>query len=492
MLIRLALFLACALLGAFLPSLPSHAQEEALEPVVFIPGILGSRLEDGKGVVWGDALAMVRRFPDLRLSFDEPEKTELRATEILSTVGILGPFKVGQYSGIRKTFKELGFVEGKDLFYFPYDWRQSNFVTAERLRAFIESKKELAGRKITIVAHSMGGLVAHIYLHDHGGARNTTKLVTLGTPHLGSADSVWTLWNGLGQLKDFVLGGEAQVRRTVFSFASMYELLPTYDRCCILGAPGDAARTPTNILDFSNWLKYRWIPGDIDGAAARKFIGGSLARAARLNEIITGPRPKNVRFIKIAGDLFKTYTRVYFDGRSGAPVRWDQFGGDGTVPLVSAAANELGDSDTAIHVHSTIFDDEHVKLKLRRVLTRYNPLDQYAYQAVEGIVEVGPDKEFRKVRAIDISPGESYQQTGGNAVLRARVEDEDGQAIKGVEVKAWLNPAGEPARALVVEQSADGDYVARYTTPAAPGMHKITLEIPGLGTFEDYFVALTR
>ena len=40
------------------------------------------------------------------------------------------------------------------------------------------------GRRFSIVAHSMGGLVARRYIADHPGV--VTGLVTLGTPHLGS------------------------------------------------------------------------------------------------------------------------------------------------------------------------------------------------------------------------------------------------------------------------------------------------------------------
>lgn len=40
-------------------------------------------------------------------------------------------------------------------------------------------------RQVTLVGHSMGGLVARAYLQRHGGAK-VCKLVTIGTPHHGS------------------------------------------------------------------------------------------------------------------------------------------------------------------------------------------------------------------------------------------------------------------------------------------------------------------
>jgi len=449
-------------------------------------------LVDPAGVIWGDMQSTAMRFGDLQLSFEEPTKTSVKATEILDKVGILGPIKVGQYSGIRQTFKEFGFVEGENLFYFPYDWRQSNHLTAGRLAEFIRNNKKLAGAKVTLVAHSMGGLVAHIYLQEYGGAAKVSKLITLGTPHFGSGEAFWTFWNGLGGLKNFVVGGEAQVRRTVFSFASMYELLPAYGGCCLLGAPTDHVRTPISVLDYENWLKYTWIPKEIDSPVVRKFVQLSLSRAIALNEVINRPRSPSVRYFKIAGDYFKTYTRVYLDSNSGAPVRWDQFGGDGTVPVLSAAANDLTDSDAAIHAHATIFDDEHVKLRLRRLLTRYNPLEQYSYTSVEGWVEVGLEKTLKKVRALQLSAGEAYQQTGSKAAMSLRIEGEDAEVIRGVAISAWLVTEAGVKNPLITSEDANGNYVAAYDTPLAAGTHRVLVEIPGLGVFDDYFAALSK
>jgi pimeloyl-ACP methyl ester carboxylesterase len=43
-----------------------------------------------------------------------------------------------------------------------------------------------AGPRLTIVAHSMGGLVARCFIERQGGSRLTDRLITCGTPHLGS------------------------------------------------------------------------------------------------------------------------------------------------------------------------------------------------------------------------------------------------------------------------------------------------------------------
>jgi pimeloyl-ACP methyl ester carboxylesterase len=55
---------------------------------------------------------------------------------------------------------------------------------ALKLKRDLEST--VGGGRIDLVAHSMGGLVARAYLQLLGGARRVDRLVTLGTPHLGT------------------------------------------------------------------------------------------------------------------------------------------------------------------------------------------------------------------------------------------------------------------------------------------------------------------
>ena len=54
------------------------------------------------------------------------------------------------------------------------------FSLAEALASYTH------GAKVKIVAHSMGGLVSRSMIENYNGAKHVKKLVTLGTPHLGS------------------------------------------------------------------------------------------------------------------------------------------------------------------------------------------------------------------------------------------------------------------------------------------------------------------
>src|SRR3989338_11196510 len=47
------------------------------------------------------------------------------------------------YNNLIDTLKANGYVEGKDLFVFPYDWRQSNVITANLLKKRIGQIKTI-------------------------------------------------------------------------------------------------------------------------------------------------------------------------------------------------------------------------------------------------------------------------------------------------------------------------------------------------------------
>jgi pimeloyl-ACP methyl ester carboxylesterase len=67
---------------------------------------------------------------------------------------------------------------------------------AERLAAYLGA---LAGDTVHLVAHSLGGLVLHHLFHRHRPQR-PGRVVTLGTPHLGSALAVGLRERGLGRV----------------------------------------------------------------------------------------------------------------------------------------------------------------------------------------------------------------------------------------------------------------------------------------------------
>ncbi|MFL5309203.1 MAG: lipase family alpha/beta hydrolase, partial [Myxococcales bacterium] len=57
------------------------------------------------------------------------------------------------------------------------------------LRDFL--RQRVRGGRIDLVCHSLGGLVARVYLQQLGGARRVDRCITLGTPHRGTYNAYW-------------------------------------------------------------------------------------------------------------------------------------------------------------------------------------------------------------------------------------------------------------------------------------------------------------
>jgi pimeloyl-ACP methyl ester carboxylesterase len=79
-----------------------------------------------------------------------------------------------------------------------FNYRSSGSIEniALALRRHIDAN--VKGGRIDIVAHSMGGLVARYYVQCLGGARRVDRLITLGTPHMGTTAASPGAWLALG------------------------------------------------------------------------------------------------------------------------------------------------------------------------------------------------------------------------------------------------------------------------------------------------------
>jgi triacylglycerol esterase/lipase EstA (alpha/beta hydrolase family) len=60
---------------------------------------------------------------------------------------------------------------------------------------------QTGSKKIMLVTHSMGGLVARAYLHKLDGAERVSGLITLGAPHHGSALAAFPIGENIKQIQ---------------------------------------------------------------------------------------------------------------------------------------------------------------------------------------------------------------------------------------------------------------------------------------------------
>lgn len=94
------------------------------------------------------------------------------------------------YDNLYEEFSNNGYVPEKDLFTFPYEWRNSNVSNAQLLRAKIQEIKQQENWPVVdIVAHSMGGLLAREYIESNNYNDDIDQLITLGTPNNGAPEA---------------------------------------------------------------------------------------------------------------------------------------------------------------------------------------------------------------------------------------------------------------------------------------------------------------
>ena len=388
-----AAILALVATGAITPS--SAAPRVPDRPLVFIPGILGSELWIDGTRAWGGAgdLLGLERLKIPAGAKDsgaaptcDPGRPRVNGCGLLRTFQILGPIKAGEYSGVMQRLEEIGYQDSgpsQNLFVFTYDWRRSNFETADALKAFVDGTPGLAGRDFDVLAHSMGGLVALIYAHrfdapatgedcTKAGRCRIKTVITAGTPYFGSMDAVAMPLEGWGWVSRRLAGGADVIARTVLSWPSFYELLPTYDDCC-------GTDPKATMADASTFARLPYAHGP--AAPAQPALTTALHRLDDLRALARAGWPKHIadktpqcqdgvprsRLFLVVGDHNDTKRKVAL---SAGGLSYDVRRGDGTVLLRSAALNDPSQAWLSFATHRLILDDENVKAKLEHILLR--------------------------------------------------------------------------------------------------------------------------
>lgn len=293
-------------------------------PVILIPGMKGSVLVKSdkhgkKKTLWGNTRVVVFwKLDDLLMPLsEEPESAqqevtgqEVRAEKILEDLRARSLLPIGLSIPIPvyKQLKEIllkggGFVEGKNIFFYSYDWRRDIRVAAVGLADQLQAYRELYEKhirdsycalfdqpktwqecktyiksvtnpelfngdriKFNVIAHSMGALVARYLIRGLGYGDEVFRMILVSPPNEGAMDTMEALLLGQypfgkGRLLNYFYSRE-KTRPIIFSFPATFQLLPRYSAIRDGGggilAP-DLALSPHQPGEFSaavdNWIK---------------------------------------------------------------------------------------------------------------------------------------------------------------------------------------------------------------------------------------------
>ena len=286
----------------------AQVDDRQRNPIIVIPGILGSKLVDETGhrVVWGefggngidpatkDGARLLALPIEIEKTTDDSHESVMVAGPLDTlNVRVFGvPFQIAAYrdilvalgfGGYRDSRSNIGTLskgnQYDNCFQFAYDWRRDNVETAALLHEFILEKKayveeqrrilygdEAEPVRFDIVAHSMGAVMARYYLQygnaplsdddsppevTWAGARYVDRLVMVAPPNAGSLQAVEYLTQGV-QFSRFFSKYEPALLGTM---PSIYQLLPRTRHRPIIAGP---QKVPVDLYDPKTWVKARW------------------------------------------------------------------------------------------------------------------------------------------------------------------------------------------------------------------------------------------
>jgi len=387
---------------------PMVVQEKA---IIFIPGYSGSALKrksTGERI-WLTASEAFWGSSTLALDEEGLEISgamELVEDGILREVGVV-PFlyAVDIYDSFIEKLERR--FEGKSrIILFSYDWRQDNLKAVARLDQLVDQLIDGGTRSISIIAHSMGGLVATYYLRygtqepdmtsewpreTWSGAHKIDRVVLAGVPFRGTIVRFRDMQGGAQYgLNKTLMAGQA-----MSSFPSSYQLLPFFEGSKLLSR--DLKPIPDVIFNPEYWIKNQWgLLREKEATSQalenrKNFTMRVMEKAHRFLQWINHPSGEeerlSTRLLNILGKGRPTLAKailvkdheengdvLLFDGKAlrkylpevSADVLFEE--GDGTVTVESAllpqALKERFPSVSSLEttiVHRDIFKDEEVR-----------------------------------------------------------------------------------------------------------------------------------
>jgi len=351
-------------------------------PVIFVPGLLGTEISDGRDLLWLDverivSLANDDSFLDV-LSFDGNllPISELKLSDVIkeknySLFNTIN-FHYDYSRGLIDEFTAQGYDADEDsedqTFYtFPYDWRYGAsgiYPKSDDVSQIDVTNSVLLGRQIEelakisptgrvdVIAHSLGGLIAKKYVLESDDPK-IGKLVFVGVPNLGAPLAGRALIAGT----DFGVFGlnPQELKKISQNMPAAYDLLPSETYFSAKGEWMNIVK-PTSVFGINETKTLDWAQTRIYLAGAG-MNGAAIAGSIALhdanfdgdfaNDIFGG---KGVDAYNIAGCKSATFSVLRdWQNKDGTHSHYEFFqfaNGDDTVPFESANRKLAKDENT--------------------------------------------------------------------------------------------------------------------------------------------------
>jgi len=303
-------------------SVDQIARKKGDSIIILLPGLSGSVLENvGRNaeVLWLNPLAF------LRGHLNHLDIAEDGQTEATPGVHIEAPSPI--WIVYAKMLLRLQYAY--EVHTFPYDWRRAPDAHIQQLQQFIDEKLTASDKtKVTLVGHSMGGLVILDYLTNEETRAHAEEVVaraiTLGTPFRGTLDAVVNLARGDDPKMEIArkLNKANDPQRMLRSLPGMYTILP---------APKELYPAWDPIPDLDIWNPDTWQQANIP-------INNQLLAQGREHHAQIAAADPQVPLYTIAGTYYDTPVELSGNLLTAIPryLREGIQGGDGSVEVSSA------------------------------------------------------------------------------------------------------------------------------------------------------------
>lgn len=234
---------------------PKEQEKEKGNPVIVVPGMMGSRLFTSSTVF--DNSTRVWE-PVVDLSKANIERTLMTGVYLEEDNLYVRPFEKQSYDNIEnaegtvKTYgREYGAINAydvlvkrlcddlgdeRDVYFFSYDWRNSNTESAEQLNTAIKG----LGKQVDLVCHSNGGIVASKYFQMYKSQNKVDKIITCATPYEGAPKLIGSIMNF-----DVLGEGISEGPDMVADWQDLFLALAGVTKQINVGFQGVAELTPT-------------------------------------------------------------------------------------------------------------------------------------------------------------------------------------------------------------------------------------------------------